>query len=122
MKEPSALGTSIESAIGHDSRFQRHREPIQYLSCYRTISERVFALERVTRTQLTLWLPEDEKVRLAAEKLGLEVVKSVPRVPDPSKYGRLSSLQSVPELRDASLYRVTVTSAPQAISVLEALI
>lgn len=122
MKEPSALGAAIESAIRRDPRYQRYREPVQYLSFYKTASGRVFAFERVTTTQITLWLPEDEKVRLAAENAGLKVIKSVPRVAGQGQYGRLSSLQSVPELRDASLYRIAVTSPSQALSILEALI
>lgn len=83
----------------------------------------MFAFERVTKAQITLWLPETEAVRSAAEKEALVVRKSVP-FPDPTKptrYGRISSLRPIPELRDAALYRIAVTSAGQAIAVVGSL-
>ena len=119
MKAPSPLGAAIEAAVDREIRFRRHREPVQYLAFYRTAGGQVFAFERVTKSQITLWLPENEAVRLAAEKEGLFVTKSVP-FPDPTKptrYGRISSLRPIPELSDAALYRVSVTSAGQAIAV-----
>lgn len=64
-----------------------------------------------------------EAVRLVAEREGLVVTRSVP-FPDPTKpelYGRISSLKSIPELRDAPLYRIAVTSAGQAIAVVGSL-
>jgi hypothetical protein len=50
MTNPSPLGEAIEVAIE---------------------TGRVFAVERVTLSQITLWLPEDETVRVTAEKEGL---------------------------------------------------
>lgn len=123
MRPPSSLGAAIEAALDHDIRFQRHQEPVQYLSSYRTAGGRVFAIERVTKSQITLWLPESEAVRSTAEKEALTVVKSLP-FPDPTtptRYGRISSLKSIPELCDAALYRIAVNSAGQAIAVAGAL-
>jgi hypothetical protein len=123
MKAPSPLGAAVEAAVDRDIRFRRHREPVQYLCCYQTAEGRVFAFERVTKTQINLWLPESAAVRSAAEKEGLLVRKSVP-FPDPTKptrYGRISSLKPITELCDASLYRIVVISAGQAIAVLGAL-
>ncbi len=83
----------------------------------------MFAYERVTKSQITLWLPEDAVVRSVAEMEGLKITKSVP-FPNramPKRYARLSSLKAIPELRDAVLYRIAVTSAGQAIAVVEAL-
>jgi hypothetical protein len=123
MKAPSPLGAAIEAAIDRDTRCRRHREPVQYLCCSRTSGGRVFAFERVTKSQITLWLPEDAAVRSAAEKEGLKVTKSVPfpNHAEPKLYGRLSSLKAIPELRDAALYRIAVISAGQAIAVVGAL-
>lgn len=50
MKVPSSLGAAIEAAVAHDTRFSQHREPVQYLCCFRTSGGRVFAYERVTKT------------------------------------------------------------------------
>jgi hypothetical protein len=124
MKAPSSLGASIEAAIDSDPRFHRHREPIQYLCCYRTTKGQVFAFERVTASHITLWMPEIEPVRRAAEREYLSVVRSVPRSnpAEPTRYGRLSSLESVPELRDAVLYRIRVGSVGQAVALAGALI
>src|SRR5262245_14382368 len=110
MTNPSNLGMAIEGAFRRDARFQQHREPIQYLCCYKTRLGAVFAFERVTLDHITLWLPEDERVRSVAEKEGLSVVKSAPYSDpsNPDRYGRISSLQPIPELRDASLYRIAV--------------
>jgi hypothetical protein len=96
---------------------------VQYLAFYRTAGGQVFAFERVTKSQITLWLPKNEAVRLAAEEEALLVTKSVP-YPDrtkPTRYGRISSLKPIPELRDAALYRIAVTSAGQAIAVVGSL-
>jgi hypothetical protein len=123
MKAPSPLGAAIDAAVDRDTRFLRHRAPVQYLCCFRTAGGRVFAYERMTKSQITLWLPEDAAVRSAAEKEGLKITKSVPfsNRAIPKRYGRLSSLKAIPELRDAVLYRIVVTSAGQAIAVVGAL-
>jgi hypothetical protein len=123
MKAPSPLGVAIEAVVNRDTRYRRHKEPVQYLCCYRTAVGRVFAFERVTKSHINLWLPEDAAVRSAAEKEGLQVTKSVPfpNRAGPNLYGRISSLTAIPELRDAALYRIAVTSAGQAIEVIGAL-
>lgn len=122
MRSPSALGASIQAAIEGDARFEPYRAHIQYLCCYRTKSDHVFACERTTKNQITLWLPENDDVRRLAELHGLKIARSVPAsTSTDGRYGRLSSLKSVPELRSAPLYRVQVTTAGQAIRVLEAL-
>jgi hypothetical protein len=120
---PSPLGSAIEATIERDQRFSRYREPVQYLCSYRTPTGQVFAFERTTKTHIRLWLPANEMVRAAAEKIGLSVTKSVPNTDRSSKarYGRLSSLKRIPELRNAVLYAVPVTSSAQALAVLEAL-
>ena len=87
MKAPSPLGAAIEAAVDRDIRFRRHREPVQYLACYRTAGGQVFAFERVTKSQITLWLPENEAVRSAAEKEALLVTKSVPYQTGPNPPG-----------------------------------
>ncbi len=123
MKAPSPLGAAIEAAVDRDIRFRRHREPVQKMCYYQTVGGRVFAFQRDTVTMINLWLPEDEAVRLVAEKEGLIVTRSVP-FPDPTKpelYGRISSLETISELRDVPLYRIAVTSAGQAIAVVGAL-
>ena len=59
MKAPSPLGAAIEAAVDRDTWFRQHREPVRYLCCCRTAGGgRVFAFERVTKTQINLWLPE----------------------------------------------------------------
>jgi hypothetical protein len=123
MKKPSTLGFAIEAAIGRHPRCHRYREPVQYLCCYRTSSGRVFAHERVTKSQITLWLPLDDAVCEAAERNGLAPVKSLPSQDQAAtgRYGRIHSLKSVPELRDAALYRIAVTDVGQALAVVEAL-
>lgn len=123
MKAPSSLGSAIEAAIERDGRFRRHREPVQYLCCYRTTSGRVFAIERVTKTQIRLWFPADESVRLVAENDGLTVTKREPHAgsADGARYGRISSLKSIPELRDAILYTTAAKSPAQAMAVVGAL-
>jgi len=123
MRAPSALGSAIEAAIDRDPRFQRHRDPVQYLCCYRAAVKHVFAFERVTQSQITLWLPEIEAVRTAADAEGLMIESTTPRPDpaDPARYGRISSLKSIPELCDAVLYRIPVVSAAQALALAEAL-
>jgi hypothetical protein len=119
LKYPSLLGVTIEAALDRDVRFRRHRESVHYLSCYRTAAGQVFALERVTKSHINFWFPENEDIRSAAEKEGLIVTKSVPfpHAGDPMRYGRISSLKPIPELGDAALYRIAVTTADQAIAV-----
>jgi hypothetical protein len=72
MKEPSQLGRMIEEAVEREPRFISHPDNVQYLCCFRTISGKVFAFERVTKGHINLWLPEDRRVKAAAEVAGRE--------------------------------------------------
>lgn len=120
MKAPSELGRAIEAAAA--SRFIRQSEPVQYLCTFRSPTGHVFAMERVIKSQITLWLPEDPRIRAAAEALDLTATRSEPFPGGrQSDYGRLSSLKSEPELRDSTLYRVAVSTVAQAIAILEAI-
>lgn len=121
MKSPSELGLAIEAAVAANPKFKKYREPVQYLCFFRTSTGRAFAFERVTISQITLWLPEDERVRAAAEAIGAPITKSVPFPNERNTYGRISSLRIEPQLESASLYRVAVTSVGEALAVLESL-
>jgi len=123
LKEPSKIGAAIEQAIDRDSRYRRPRDLVQYACFYQTPGGNTFAVERVTLKQVRLWLPENEDARTTAEKEGLVVAKSVPysEPSHPRRYGRLSSLKSVPELSNAVLYVTAVVSVNQALVILGAL-
>jgi hypothetical protein len=123
MTSSSPLGAAIEAAVSSNPAFEMHREPVKYLCYFRTLAGRVFAFERTTKSQITLWLPEDAKVRATAEAQGLSVMRSEPfqDTSDRSKYGRISSLSSEPQLKDAVLYRIPVNTVAQAAAVLGAL-
>jgi ABC-type proline/glycine betaine transport system permease subunit len=102
MKAPSALGLAIEEAIEHDPRFKRDREPVQYAAFFRTLSGTPFLTERVTINHINLWVPDLDVAKATAEALGLSVMRSVPNLTS-SKYGRLSTLKTVPELASQPL-------------------
>ena len=120
-RSPSALGVAVESAL--ESHFARHREPVQYLAAFRSSSGTVFAIERVTLTQIMLWLPDQESVRRAADRAGIAAMLSVPWPAGRSgKYGRISSLKAIPELVDAQLLKVAVTTAGDAMSLAESIV
>lgn len=123
MTSSSELGRAIEAAVSANPNFIRHREPVKYLCYFRTCTGRVFAFERVTQSQITLWLPEDERIRAAAEANGLPITISEPfqNSSTGSKYGRISSLASEPQLKHATLYRVPVSTVGQAIAILAVL-
>lgn len=123
MSSSSELGAAIEAAVSTNPNFIRHREPVKYLCFFKTRTGRAFAFERVTKTQITLWLPEDERVRASVEAQNLPITRSEPfqNPADRTKYGRISSLASEPQLKDAALYRVPVSTVGQAVAVLEAL-
>ena len=123
MKSSSPLGAAIELAVSVNPKFITHRKPVKYLCYFRTLSGRVFAFERVTKSQITLWLPEDANARAAAEAEGLLVTKSEPFQDsfDARKYGRISSLAAEPQLKHAPLYRIPVYTVSQAVAVLGAL-
>src|SRR6478609_4015959 len=123
MTSSSELGAAIEAAVSTNANFVQQREPVKYLCFFRTRAGRVFAFERVTKSQITLWLPEDERVRAAAEAQHVPISRSEPfqNPTDRTKYGRISSLASEPQLRNATLYRVPVSTVGQAVAVLEAL-
>lgn len=120
MKPPSTLGLAVEQAIENDPRFRRDRESIQYAAFFRTLTGTVFLIERVTVSHINLWIPEVEAAKAIAEGLGLSVVRSVPSL-DPTKYGRLSTLQTMPALADRPLYKISVNRPQQALDVLTAL-
>lgn len=120
MKVPLVLGLAVEEAIESDPRFRRGRENLQYAAFFRTLSGTAFLVERTTINHINLWIPEIEAARITAESLGLSVVRSVPRL-DPSKYGRLSTLKTIPELADKPLYKIPVHRPEQALNVLGAL-
>ncbi len=119
----SALGATIEAAIDRDTRFRLHREPVKYLCCYRTLAGRVFAFERVTQKHVIFWMPADGAVVAVALSRGPDFTPSSPwsDPEQPDRYARISSLKSIPELRDAKLYRIPVTTVAQALAIAEAL-
>ena len=121
MTSSSELGAAIEAAVSTNPNFVKYREPLKYLCYFKTLTGRAFAFERVTKSQITPWLPEDERIRAAAEAQGLSIVRSEPYQDsvDTRKYGRLSSLLSEPQLKDATLYRVAVSTVGQAVAILE---
>lgn len=125
-KKPSRLGLSIQSAIESAPRFVKHQPDRQYQCTFRTVgSGRVFAVERVTENAIRLWLPSRDRVSAALDSEGLIVLQMSLPYPDrehPERYGRLSSLKSVPELRDERLLPVPVSSPDQALRILSALV
>jgi hypothetical protein len=121
MKAPSALGLAVEKAIELDPRFKRDREAVQYAAFFRTVSGTPFVVERVTINHINLWVPELEFARATAERLGLSVFRSVPNLTR-SRYGRLSTLKSVPELAEKPLYKIAALHPEQALDVLSALL
>ncbi len=124
MRIASPLGAEIEDAVARNPAFHRHRDNVQYLCCYQTSGGTIFAFERVTSRHINLWIPEEsEKARRIAESFGSQVERKVPW-PDPLKphlYGRISSLKSIPELRDRILYKVPIATSADALAVLAAL-
>jgi hypothetical protein len=78
MKAPSVLGLAVEEAIYNDPRFRRDRESVKYGAFFRTLSGTAFLIERITINHINLWIPEVEAARVAAERLGLSVSRSVP--------------------------------------------
>lgn len=124
-KVPSKLGLAVQAAIDADGRYVGHQPDRLYQCTYRTrAGGTVFAFERVTASAINLWLPATSEVIQAAARAGI-VVPNVSRpYPDtsrPERYGRLSTLANVPELRDVDLLAVKVSSAGQALAVLGAL-
>jgi hypothetical protein len=123
MGNPSALGAAIEAAVDDDERFTRERESIKYRCCYKTKTNTVFAFERITADQINFWLPDLPMIKKIAEENGITIEHSIPW-PDRSdskKYGRISSLKSIPELADKPLWRVQVKSPTEALLILSAL-
>ena len=124
-KEPSPLGLEIEVAVERDGRFERHQPNRLYQCTYRTRSGgTVFAFERVTKQAVRLWLPATEAVKKAVAAEG--IIAPAVSIPysdpdDPGRYGRLSTLEFVPELKDEPLLPVPVVSAAQALRILSVL-
>lgn len=123
-REPSKLGREIHDAIAADPRFEEHREAKHYLCTYRTVGRSVFGFERVTTSAIILWLPAIPEVEKAARAEGIVVPDRslpYPYPAEPERYGRLATLEQVPELEVAALYPIKVTSDRQALAVLAAL-
>lgn len=124
-KKPSRLGLEIEAAVERDPRFERHQPNRLYQCTFRTVEGRkVFAFERVTLDAIRFWLPPTEAVKKAVAAEGIlvpEISIPYPDRNDPDRYGRLSNLLSVSELKDEPLLPVPVTSAGQALRILSAL-
>ncbi|MBB3020414.1 hypothetical protein FHR70_003495 [Microvirga lupini] len=124
-KKPSRLGLEIEAAVERDPRFERHQPNRLYQCTFRTVEGReVFAFERVTLDAIRFWLPPTEAVKKAVTAEGIvvpEISIPYPDRNDPERYGRLSNLLGVPELKDEPLLPVPIMSADQAIRILAAL-
>jgi len=124
-KKPSRLGLEIEAVVERDGRFERHQQNRPYQCTFRTVATRsVFAFERVALGAIQFWLPPTDAIKKAVAVEGIvapEVSFPYPDRNDPDRYGRLSNLQSVPELKDAPLLPVRVTSAAQALRILSEL-
>jgi hypothetical protein len=124
-RKPSVRGLEIEAAILADGSYVRHQDERLYLGVFRTAAGTVFAVERVTIDFIRMWLLPTPAVEaaVAAERIlvpALSLPNSKPD--DPNLYGRLSSLEQVPELEREALLPVKVTSAPQAMRILAALV
>ena len=120
MKAPSVLGLAVEQAIDNDPRFRRDRESVRYGAFFRTLKGTAFLIERTTISHINLWIPETEAAKAAAGSLALSVSRSVPWL-NPSDYGRLSTLKSIPELANQPLYKIPAHHPEQALDVLGAL-
>lgn len=117
-KAPSELGKTVEATL--ESRFARYSDPVQYLATFRAGSGAVFAAERVTLTQIMLWLPDQEGVRQAAARAGVVCERSFAWPAGRSgAYGRIHTLKSIPALCDAPLLKVPVTTAGDALRIAE---
>jgi hypothetical protein len=125
LKKPSCLGLEIEAAVERDRRFERHQPNRLYHCTFRTVVGRKgFAFERVTLEAIRFWLPPSAAVKKAVAAEGImvpEISIPYPDRNDPDRYGRLSNLLGIPELKDEPLLPVTVTSAGQALRVLSVL-
>jgi hypothetical protein len=121
-KKPSRLGLEIEAAVERDPRFERHQPNRLYQCTFRTVEgHKVFAFERVTLNQIRLWVPPTDAIKAVAVDDGITVPEvSIPYLV-PDRYGRLSTLEFVPELKDEPLLPLPVASAGQALRILSAL-
>ena len=124
-RTPSRLGREVEDAIVRSGAFERFRDDVQYMCFYRSKkSGRHFGFERVTESAIRIWLPPTPAILAALSGEGMnvpEVSRPLANPDDPERYGRISSLKHVPELRDLDLLPVPVTSGAQALRVLSAL-
>lgn len=123
MAVASRLGLEIENALKAHPLIRPHGPGLLYLQAYVTNGGFVFAAERVTVSQINLWVPPDYRVWKEASAIGADIEVREPfDKPDREKYGRLSSLEQINELAYLTLFKVTVTSAADAVRVLTPLL
>lgn len=123
MTDVSRLGLDIEAVLKSHPKLRPHGPSRKYLQAYLTNGGFVVGAERCGVNQINLWVPPDFRVWKKAMALGLDVeVKEPFDKPNPDDYGRLSSLAHVNELAYLTLFRVSVKSGADAVSVLEPLL
>lgn len=123
MAVPSRLGLEIETALKAHPLIRPHGSGLLYLQAYVTNGGFVFAAERVTVSQINLWIPPDYRVWKAALAIGVDIEVREPfDKPNPEKYGRLSSLEHINELAYLTLFKASVTSAADAVQVVNPLL
>lgn len=121
----SGLGNEVHDAIRSDGCFVEHRKPTRKIATYRIRSSGlVFAAQIEGVAAITLWLPASDAAKTAVAGEGISVpLVSIPygNPAKPGDYGRHSNLKAIPELKDATLLAVPVTSAGQALRLLASL-
>jgi hypothetical protein len=122
-RAPSPLGDAIHSAVEASGRYEIHQPGRLYHHTLRTRDGgTVFAIERCTKTAIILWVPASPELADLIAVRGITVPQvSLPYPGGPAKYGRLSTLEQVPELAGACLFPVKVTTPGEALAVLELL-
>lgn len=107
------------------SLFEEHRPEglYQFAYCARGVGD-VFAFEQVTPEFIRFCIPASSMTESALVWKGItvpEISLSHPYPDDPGRYGRLSALKAVPELREEALFPIKVSNVAQALAVLDAL-
>ena len=119
--EVSKLALLIEAKLKDHPNIRLYGPQRLYLQGYITAAGFVFAAERRGDEAVILWLPPDIRARRIADEMGLvaEVSEPYPDPQGPHAYGRLSSIEQMPEIAFLTLLRVEVTSPSDALKVLD---
>lgn len=115
-KEEAGVSLNLQRLLSVKGDIRDHpKGSTKYLCCYVLPGGQTLAVERKGKREVTLWIRSEHCPASLPEGINMELSKPWP---EPGRYGRNSNLRRLPDLAEATLCRLKVSSAETAMDVI----